>query len=171
MKEPKVIRPEYQIVLNFVPDLFHTPFKHQIQRTLIASRKSDRTDYKMQDLTTTNTTATGPRTKSRFVVFYKESILSVKVTDVSFFTLQDGNVQLCTLNGKAYPLKKSLSEIEAALNPELFFRVSRSAIVAYEGIERVEAFFGQRAMVFLKPKGKVLVTKARLAEFLDWLDN
>jgi len=125
----------------------------------------------MSEITTSKTGASAAGKKKRFVVFYKESILSVKVTDVSFFTLQKGTVQLYTLNGKSFPLKKSLSEIESALNPELFFRVSRSSIVSYEAIERVETFFGQRAVVFLKPSGKVLVTKGRLTEFLEWLDN
>lgn len=125
----------------------------------------------MSEITTTNPMAEASRKKSRFVVFYKESILSVKATDVSFFTLQKGSVQLFTLSGKVYPLKKSLSEIEQALDQQLFFRVSRSAIVSYEGIDRVEAFFGQRAMVFLKPTGKILVTKGRLPLFLEWLDQ
>lgn len=125
----------------------------------------------MSENTTTNSTPDSQRKKSRFVVFYKESILSVKTADVSYFTLQKGSVQLFTLSGKVYPLKKSLSEIEVALDQHLFFRVSRSAIVSYEGIERVEAFFGQRAMVFLKPGGKVLVTKGRLTAFLEWLDQ
>lgn len=125
----------------------------------------------MSEITTTDPIAGASRTKSRFVVFYKESILSVKATDVSFFTLQKGSVQLFTLNGKVYPLKKSLSEIDQVLDRQLFFRVSRSAIISYEGIDRVEAFFGQRAMVFLKPSGKVLVTKARLPLFLEWLDQ
>jgi DNA-binding LytR/AlgR family response regulator len=125
----------------------------------------------MSEITTSKTHDSPVGKKKRFVVFYKESILSIKVTDVSFFTLQKGTVQLYTLNGKIFPLKKSLSEIEAVLNPDLFFRVSRSAIVSYEAIEKVETFFGQRAVVFLKPSGKVLVTKGRLAEFLEWLDN
>ncbi len=126
--------------------------------------------HSMSETTTTKTTAVISRKKNRFVVFYKESILSVKATDISYFNLEKGHVQLFTLTGKAYQLRKSLSEIEETLDTNTFFRVSRSAIVSYEGIERVEAFFGQRAVVFLKPTGKILVTKGRLADFLEWLD-
>lgn len=125
----------------------------------------------MSEITTTHTATIASVKKSRFVVFYKESILSVKATDVSYFTLQNGSVQLFTLTGKNYPLKKQLTDIEHAVDPQLFFRVSRSAIVAYEGIDRVESYFGQRAVVFLKPSGKTLVTKGRLAAFLEWLDQ
>ena len=125
----------------------------------------------MSETTTTKPATAISRKKNRFVVFYKESILSVKTTDVSYFNLEKGNVHLFTLTGKSYQLKKSLSEIEDALHQDTFFRVSRSAIVSYEGIERVEAFFGQRAVVFLKPSGKVLVTKGRLTDFLEWLDQ
>lgn len=125
----------------------------------------------MSEITTTATKINNSSRKKRFVVFYKESILSIKTSDVSYFSLQKGNVQLFTLQGKSFPLKKSLSEIESSLDTSSFFRVSRSAIVAYEGIERVEAFFGQRAMIFLKPSGKVLVTKGRLTDFLEWLDQ
>ena len=125
----------------------------------------------MSEHTTTHTTFNSYKRKNRFVVFHKESILSIKVTDVSLFTLENGSVHIFTFSGKVFPVKKSLSEIEMSLDPNLFFRVSRSAIVSYEAIERVEAFFGQRAVVFLKPSGKELVTKGRLTDFLEWLDQ
>ncbi len=125
----------------------------------------------MSEIITTNSTTSILPKKSRFVVFYKESILSIKTVDVSYFTLEKGSVQLFTLNGKGYHLKKSLSEIAAHLDPQLFFQVSRSAIVSFEGIDRVETYFGQRAMIFTKSSGKILVTKSRLPAFLEWLDQ
>jgi DNA-binding LytR/AlgR family response regulator len=125
----------------------------------------------MSENTTTQPATYTQRKKSRFIVFYKESILSIKTVDVSYFTLEKGSVQLFTLNGKGYHLKKSLSEIAELLDPQLFFQVSRSAIVSFDGIDRVEAYFGQRAMIFMKSSGKILVTKSRLPAFLEWLDQ
>jgi len=109
--------------------------------------------------------------KTRFVVYYKETILSVKAADVSYFTAENGSVQLFTLTGKGYTIRKNLTELEEQLDEHQFFRVNRSTIISFDGIDRVETFFGQRAIIFLKPSGKVVVPKGRLTAFLNWLDQ
>jgi two-component system, LytTR family, response regulator LytT len=124
----------------------------------------------MSENTTTHAAA-GSAKKSRFVVFYKDAILSVRTKDIASFSVADGTVCLFTLEGKRYPVRKTIAEIRESVDAHQFFQISRSAIVSYDAIERVEAFFGQRAVIFLKPSGKALVTKGRLAEFLSWLDE
>ncbi len=109
--------------------------------------------------------------QQRFIVFYKDSILSVPVQDVAFFSIEDGLMFLIRTDGKKYPLKKTMRELEEAIDPFRFFKVNRSTLLAFDAIERVEAFFGQRAVVFLRPSGKVIVSKSRLAGFMEWLDS
>lgn len=125
----------------------------------------------MSRITTTQPAASVTGKKTRFVVYYKETILSVKATDVSYFTAINGNVQLFTLNGKAHTIRKNLTELEEQIDDHQFIRVNRSTIVSFDGIDRVETFFGQRAVIFLKPSGKVVVPKGRLTAFLNWLDQ
>jgi|GEM_PF-5652485 len=110
------------------------------------------------------------RRKHRFVVFHKDSILSIRTEDVSRFTINDGIMQLITLDGRKYLLKKSMKELEEAVDESQFFKTNRSELISFDSIDKVESFFGQRAVVFLKPEGKVIVSKSRLTAFLAWLD-
>lgn len=108
--------------------------------------------------------------KNRFVIFYKDCILSVKLEHISYFQMVEGHLFLTTYDGKRYPLRKSMRDLEEVLDPHSFFKVNRSEIIAFESIERIESFFGQRVIVHLKPEGKVIVSKSRLTRFLSWLD-
>lgn len=108
--------------------------------------------------------------KNRFVVFYKENILSVKLEYVSYFQMSDGHLFIVTTDGKKYPLRKSMRELEEVLDPLSFFKANRSEIISFESIDRIESFFGQRVVVYLKPFGKVIVSKSRLSRFIQWLD-
>ncbi len=125
----------------------------------------------MSRITTLSPYASATGKKTRFVVYYKETILSVKATDVSYFTAENGNVQLFTLNGKGYTIRKNLTELEEQIDNHQFFRVNRSTIISFDGIDRVETFTGQRVVVFLKPSGEVVVPKGRVTTFLHWLDQ
>jgi hypothetical protein len=112
----------------------------------------------------------GAAKKNRFVVFYKETILSVKLEHVSYFQIVDGHMFLITTDGKKYPLRKSMRELEQVLSPDTFFKVNRSEVISFDSIDKIESFFGQRVVVYLKPFGKVIVSKSRLSRFLGWLD-
>lgn len=109
--------------------------------------------------------------QQRFIVFYKESILSIRTQDVACFSIEDGLMFLTRHDGRKYPLKKTMRELEESIDPYQFFKVNRSTLLSFDSIERVEAFFGQRAVVFLRPSGKVIVSKSRLAAFMEWLDS
>lgn len=108
--------------------------------------------------------------KNRFVVFYKEIILSIKVEQIAYFQITDGHLFLITVDGKKYPLRKSMRELEQVLDPLAFFKVNRSEVISFDAIDKIETFFGQRVIVYLKPHGKVIVSKSRLSRFLQWLD-
>lgn len=114
--------------------------------------------------------ATNGVKKNRFVVFYKDYILSVKLENISYFQIMDGYMFLITTDGKKYPLRKSMRDLEEVLDPYTFFKVNRSEFISFESIEKIESFFGQRVVVYLKPFGKVIVSKSRLTRFLSWLD-
>jgi DNA-binding LytR/AlgR family response regulator len=114
--------------------------------------------------------ATNGAKKNRFVVFYKDHILSVKLENIAYFQIVDGYMFLITTDGKKYPLRKSMRDLEEVLDPCNFFKVNRSEVISFDSIEKIESFFGQRVVVSLKPFGKVIVSKSRLTRFLSWLD-
>lgn len=110
------------------------------------------------------------RQKIRFMIFHKELIVSIKLENVSYFQIIESQLFLITINGEKYPLKKSIRDLEETLEPDSFYKINRSEIISFESIDKIETFFGQRVVVSLKPFGKVIVSKSRLAGFMNWLD-
>lgn len=63
-------------------------------------------------------------------------IVMISVTDVIYFQAQDKYTLVATAGGE-HLIRMSLKELEAALDPERFWRVHRNAIVSVAAIESV----------------------------------
>ncbi|MGQ1936060.1 LytR/AlgR family response regulator transcription factor [Ornithobacterium rhinotracheale] len=71
---------------------------------------------------------------------------------------------------REYPIDFSLSELEKSLNPQLFFRVSRQAIVHRAFIENIYSYSGNRLRLKIKhAQGDWIVSRERVLDFKNWL--
>lgn len=94
---------------------------------------------------------------TRIFVRHRNSIIPLKIEDVSRFMADDDYT--CVFSGEnSYLINLSLSEIETRLNPSLFCRIHRSAIVNLEFIEKVESH-DRRLMLFLKDGTTLLASR------------
>ena len=64
-----------------------------------------------------------------------------------------------------------MDEIETMVDPDKFFRVSRSLIVTFDCIEKMEDYFGSRIILKLKPESEKesLVSREKVSEFKKWM--
>ena len=83
-----------------------------------------------------------------------------------------------THDGSTYVVDVSLDTIVTELDPALFFRISRSCIIAKESVESVTKLFGGRLLIHLPDRAKrwgdgpdLTVSRARVDDFLAWLEN
>lgn len=114
-----------------------------------------------------------PQYKERFLVKVGDKILVVGIDSISLFYSENKTTYLVTDQQREYILDESLDAIEAKLNPQKFFRIGRSCIVALDYIQVVTKHFGSRLKVQLKQCSKedLFVSRARTAEFLDWMSG
>lgn len=109
-------------------------------------------------------------TRRNLLVYHKEKIVPVNLTDIALFYLKADAVQLVTFAKQVYTLHKTLEEIEKMAGA-VFYRVNRQCLVNREAIRDVSQDGGRRLLVnLLVPcEEKVTVGRARVSDFLEWL--
>lgn len=107
------------------------------------------------------------------LVRYKDKIIPVKMEDVAFFYTFAERVTLTTLDGKSYPVDKTLEALGSQLSSERFFRANRQFIVSRNAVKDIAVWFGSRLALNLtiEPPERIIISKARVPEFKAWLSG
>jgi len=104
------------------------------------------------------------------LVYHMDKIIPINLDDIAMFYLENDVAHLLTFSGKIYFPNKNLDELER-LSGGTFFRVNRQNLVCRSAIVDVSNFFSRKLSLNLKfPFAeKVIVSKARAPQFLNWL--
>lgn len=113
------------------------------------------------------------RYKRRFLVTISGKIKIIETSDIAFFYSKEKNSFLCTTEKKHYPVDYSLDQLEALVNPDLFFRINRQYIVQYKSIDKIDILSKSRIRISTSPPAdeEILVSIARTSEFRSWLER
>lgn len=67
----------------------------------------------------------------------------------------------------------SLDQIQQSLPGLQFFRLNRQCLINFTAIKEVEHYFARKLLVnpVIPVKDKLLVSKEKVSQFLEWLDN
>jgi len=97
----------------------------------------------------------------RLSVHREGAIELIEVADIEWIEAADQYVRLHTRNGEQL-MRQAMSELEKILDPARFVRVHRSAIVALEGIVRLESQSGGTGRVLLRGGNWAPVSRSRI---------
>ena len=109
--------------------------------------------------------------RKRFLVKHAQKLVSVDVDEISYF-YSDGRLNFFkTADNKKYVVDYTMEELEDMLDPEKFFRISRSFYVAVEAIDKIDDYFGNRLILQLKPAvdKEALVSREKVSDFKKWM--
>ena len=117
--------------------------------------------------------------KERFLVQLNDRIVPVKAGDIAYFYSEDKNNHVVTHSGTEYIVDGTLDSIMASLDPERFFKISRSCIFSKEAVQSVTKLLGGRLRVHPKTarsqnRGSdpdLTVSRSKSEEFLIWLEK
>jgi len=111
--------------------------------------------------------------KERFLVRLNDRIVPVNTVDVAYFFSENKASYLCTYDKIRYILNPSLDDIEADLDPDSFFRISRSFIVSKLCVKSVTKIIGGRLRLSCEPATdqEIEVSRSRVDDFLVWLEK
>lgn len=117
--------------------------------------------------------ALAARQHTSFLVKFREKMYPVAVRDVAAVALENEVVYLYTFNKDKHAVFRPIDEVEAALDPQVFFRINRQMILNRNAIHEMEPFFNRRVIVSLKvtTAEKPLVSRLKVSSFLEWVEK
>lgn len=109
--------------------------------------------------------------RERFLVQVGSNLKTFEVAEIACFFARDKATYLHS-HGREYPLDQTLGELENQLNPDDFFRISRSAIVHLRFIDNITSHSGSRFQLYVPNfKDELIVSRERVNDFRRWLEK
>lgn len=111
--------------------------------------------------------------KERYIVRFNDRIVPLLTSNIAYVYSEDKTNYLVTFDDKRYIVDCSLDVISEDLNPDDFFRISRSCIISMKSITSIIKQQGGRLRVVAKPEPsfEMTVSRSRVDDFLDWLEK
>lgn len=109
--------------------------------------------------------------RKRFLVKHAQKLVSVEIDEIAYF-YSDGRLNFFkTTDNKKYVVDYTMDELEDMLDPEKYFRISRSFYVSVSSIDKIDDYFGNRLILQLKPAvdKEALVSREKVTEFKKWM--
>jgi|JI7StandDraft_1071085.scaffolds.fasta_scaffold00110_33 two-component system LytT family response regulator/two-component system response regulator LytT len=89
-----------------------------------------------------------------------DKIILLKQADILCFQALANGVYAKTMHG-IFPVSRSMSQLEASLDPTEFIRVHRSYIVQLQHVHEIQRWFGSKLIVFLNDAAKTEIYTSR----------
>lgn len=109
--------------------------------------------------------------RKRFLVKNVQKLVSVELEDIAYF-YSDGRLNFFKTNdNKKFVVDYTMDELEDMLDPEKYFRISRSFYVSINSVDQIHDYFGNRLLLNLKPEvdKEALVSRERVSDFKKWM--
>ena len=102
--------------------------------------------------------------RRRFLVRVRERIVVVDAADIDWIEAADYYVSIHA-GGHAYLLREPLAELEKSLDPDVFFRVHRSAIVNIDRVREIHPLFRGDCALVLTDGRRIKLSRSRRKDF------
>lgn len=111
--------------------------------------------------------------KTRFLVKNGEQLIPMVQDQVAYFYTANELSCLVGSDGRQYLVDYTLEELEALIDPRLFFRLNRQFIAQLTAIQKIHMYFNGKLKVELRPEAprEVLVSREKASAFKAWLDG
>jgi DNA-binding LytR/AlgR family response regulator len=110
--------------------------------------------------------------KERYIVRFNDRIVPLSTSEIAYVYSEEKNNYLVTFDEHRYIIDSSLDVISDDLNPEQFFRISRSCIISMKAIKSIIKQTGRlRIVATPEPSFEMTVSRSRVDDFLEWLEN
>lgn len=113
----------------------------------------------------------GKEYRKRFLVKQAQKLVSIEADQIAYF-YSDGRLNFFkTYDNKKFVVDYTMDELEDMLDPEKYFRISRSFYVSINSVDQIHDYFGNRLLLYLKPQvdKEALVSRERVSDFKKWL--
>jgi two-component system LytT family response regulator len=109
-----------------------------------------------------------PRYLTRLMVKTAGRVLFIRTEEIDWIEACDNYLQL-HVAGRAYLLRQTMNDLEAALNPEQFTRIHRSTIVNLDRVKELHSHFNGEHLVILHDGTTLKLSRSRKDQLAQWL--
>ncbi|MER3497912.1 MAG: DNA-binding response regulator [Chitinophagaceae bacterium] len=109
--------------------------------------------------------------RKRFLVKHAQKLVSVDVDEIAYF-YNDGRLNFFkTQDNRKFVVDYTMNELEQMLDPEKYFRISRSFFVSIESIDQIHDYFRNRLLLQIKPvvDKESIVSREKVSDFKQWM--
>ena len=109
--------------------------------------------------------------RKRFLVKQAQKLVSIEVEDIAYF-YSDGRLNFFkTRDNRKFVVDYTMDELSDMLDPEKYFRISRSFYVSVDSIDQIHDYFGNRLLLNLTPAldKEALVSREKVMDFKKWM--
>ena len=114
----------------------------------------------------------GERKKYRnyFLLPERDKFVPLPVSNIVYIYIDAKTLKIITKDAKTFYMNHTLDDVMSELDPHEFFRANRQFVVARSSIKDVSVWFGNKLAInlFVETPEKIIVSKARVAEFKTW---
>ncbi|OMP76680.1 MULTISPECIES: LytTR family DNA-binding domain-containing protein [unclassified Chitinophaga] len=110
--------------------------------------------------------------KQSFLVHNRDKLIPLSAGNIAWFYTANELVYAGTVDNKQYIIDFTMEQLQQQLDPAVFFRANRQFIVQRGAIQEVDFYFNGRLAlkVHPAPKEQILISKARVPEFKNWMN-
>jgi DNA-binding LytR/AlgR family response regulator len=91
--------------------------------------------------------------RKRFLVKHAQKLVSIEIDEIAYF-FSDGRLNFFkTYDNRKFVVDYTMDELEEMLDPDRYFRISRSFYISVASIDQIHDYFGNRLMLMLKRPG------------------
>ena len=108
--------------------------------------------------------------RSYFLLPERDKFIPLPVSNIVYIYIDAKTLKIITTDGKMFYMNHTLDDVMSELDPHEFFRANRQFVVARSSIKDVSVWFGNKLAINLivETPEKIVVSKARVAEFKTW---
>jgi len=109
--------------------------------------------------------------RKRFLVKHGQKLVSVEVGDIAYF-FSDGRLNFFkTFDNRKFVVDYTMDELSGMLDPDRYYRISRSFFISVDSVEQIHEYFGNRLLLNLRPAidKEAIVSREKVTEFKNWL--
>ncbi|MBN8641406.1 MAG: response regulator transcription factor [Flavobacteriales bacterium] len=109
--------------------------------------------------------------KKRFTIKMGQQLKMIPIEEVECFYSENKGTYLHTFDNRDYLLDGTLEQLEAELDPNDFYRISRKFIIPMKGIKEIQMYSNSRLKVILPTykDDEVIVAREKVTDFKNWL--
>jgi DNA-binding LytR/AlgR family response regulator len=111
--------------------------------------------------------------RKTFIVFKGAKSIPVPVDMIAYFFHEGDFNFLRTTNGEDFLVSQSLDEVQAQLDPAIFFRANRQMLIGFGACKHFEPLEFNKLALFIEPpyKEAVIISQKRAKGFKDWMER